>query len=49
VRTLGANDFDVFSSSENMLFGKYVNLTIARVTKEKEMVVVCGSWETEKV
>jgi hypothetical protein len=38
----------VFSSSENILFGKYVNLTIARVIKENEMVVACGSWETEK-
>jgi hypothetical protein len=49
VRTLGANDFGVFSSSENMLFGKYVNLTTARVIKENEMVVACGSWETEEV
>lgn len=49
VRTLGANDFCVFSSSENMLFGKYVNLTIPRVIKENEMDVACGSWETEEV
>jgi hypothetical protein len=32
-----------------MFFGKYVNLTIARVTKENEIVVACGSWETEEV
>jgi len=44
VRTLGANDFGVFSCSENMLFGKYVNLTIPRVIKENEMDVACGSW-----
>jgi hypothetical protein len=32
-----------------MLFGKYVNLSIARLIKENEMVVACGSWETEEV
>lgn len=49
IRTLGANDFGAFSSSENKLYGKYINLTIARVIKENEMVVACGSWETEEV
>jgi hypothetical protein len=49
VRTVGANDFGMFRRTENMLFGKYVNLTIARVIKENEIVVACGSWETKEV
>jgi hypothetical protein len=44
-----ANDFDVFRNNENVLVGKYVNLTFVRVIKENEMVVACGSWEREGV